>query len=242
MTLSRSGAAGASMLVLSGALALAMLSTPALADSASRTITVTGQGEADGTPDTARISAGVQTQAKTAAQALAQNAAAMNNVFAALKRMGVPEKNIQTSDFSVSPQYTPYNSNSTEAQRIVGYQVSNQVNVTLDGVSKVGSAIDTLVGAGANQMNSISFSIRDPGDLQAQARTAAVDDAVARAQILTKAAHVTLGPIISIEESNAEVPRPVAMMALRAAAPAPTPVAAGRQSISASVSITWEIQ
>ena len=220
----------------SGMLALA---SPAFADSPSRTITVTGQGQAFGTPDTAVISAGVQTQAKTAAQALAANAKAMNAVFAELKQLGIPDKNIQTSDFSVSPQFTQYSS--TEAQKIVGYQVSNQVTVSVDGTSKVGPAIDALVAAGANQMNNIAFTIHNSDALLAKARTAAVADATARAQLLTGAAHVKLGPIISIEENAVDNIHPMPMMAMRAAA-APTPIASGQQAIAASVSITWQIQ
>lgn len=237
MTILRRRALGAAF---SGMIALSALASPALADSPSRTITVTGQGQAYGTPDTAVISAGVQTQAKTAAQALAANAKAMNNVFSALKRLEIPDKNIQTSDFSVSPQFTQYSS--TEAQKIVGYQVSNQVTVTVDGTSKVGPAIDALVAAGANQLNNISFSIHNADALLAKARTAAVADATARAQVLTGAAHVKLGPIISIEENAVENNRPIPMMAARALAALPTPVAAGQQGIAASVSITWQIQ
>lgn len=237
MTLLRARALGAA--AFSGALALSALASPALADGPSRTITVTGQGQAFGTPDTAVISAGVQTQAKTAAQALAANAKAMNSVFAALKQLGIPDKNIQTSDFSVTPQFTQYSS--TEAQKIVGYQVSNQVTVSVDGTSKVGPAIDALVGAGANQMNNISFSIHNADALMAKARTGAVADATTRAQTLTNAAHVKLGPIISIEENAQTEIRPMAAM-MRVAGNAPTPIAAGQQAIVASVSITWEIQ
>ena len=231
-------APGVSAAILSGVLLLG--AGPALADGPSRTITVTGQGQAFGTPDTAVISAGVQTQAKTAAQALAANAKAMNSVFSALKQLGIPDKNIQTSDFSVQPQFTQYSS--TEAQRIVGYQVSNQVTVSVDGTQKVGPAIDALVAAGANQLNNISFSIHNADALMAKARTAAVADATARAQVLTGAAHVKIGPIISIEENNVEGIQPMRMMAGLMKAPAPTPVAAGQQAIAASVSITWEIQ
>ncbi len=222
------------------AFVLALPATAALADPPQRTITVSGEGEALGTPNSAHISAGVTTQATTAAEALARNSAAMNNVFAALKGLGIADKDIQTSDFSVQPQYAPYNSNSTDTQHIVGYQVSNQVNVALDSVSRVGPTIDALVAAGANQMNSIAFTIKDSKALLDRARTEAVDDAVARAEVLTRAAHVTLGPILSIQESGGEGPRPVMFAMARMAAPAPTPVAAGQQSISAGVAITWE--
>ena len=83
-------------------------------------------------PDQAELSAGVVTQGPTAADALAANSRAMNAVFDALKKAGIAEKSIQTSNFSVSPQYTPYKPNATEPPRIVGYQVSNNVTVKVD--------------------------------------------------------------------------------------------------------------
>jgi uncharacterized protein YggE len=206
-----------------------------------RTITVAGHGEVTAPPDSASVSAGVTTQARTAAEALSANASAMNSVFAALKRMGVQDKNIQTSNFSVEPQYAPYNANNQDRQRIVGYQVSNQVDVRLDHVSNVGPTIDTLVAAGANQMNGISFMVHDPKPMMDQARTSAVDDAMARAAVLTKAAHVSLGPILSIEESSNVPPGPIRPMVMMKAV-ASTPIATGEQAISANVSITWAIQ
>jgi len=237
MSLSMTRSARAAMIATASLLA----SGSAYAAEPARTITVEGHGDIAAPPDSASVSAGVTTQAKTAAAALSENAAAMSNVFAALKRLGVPEKNIQTSNFSVEPQYAPYNANSTDRQRIVGYQVSNQVNVLLDHVSNVGPAIDTLVAAGANQMNGIAFTIHDPKPLLDQARTSAVEDAMARAPVLTKAAHVTLGPIVSIAESQNAPPGPLRPMAMLKATAA-TPIAAGEQTIYANVSITWEIQ
>lgn len=214
----------------------------ATAGEPSRTITVQGHGEAMGTPDNATITAGVTTEAKTAADALSANADAMSRVFAALKKIGVADKHIQTSEFSVQPQYAPFNANAAEPQRITGYQVSNAVTVMIDNVSNVGPAIDALVLAGVNQMNSISFGIKDEKALLAQARAAAVDDATAHAEVLTKAAHVTLGPILSIEEAQVELARPVFAMARAEVAPAPTRLAGGEQTLSASVSITWQIK
>ena len=138
--------------------ALVLFAAPAaLADTAPRTLTVSGHGEAGGVPDQAMLSAGVTTQGKTAAAAMAENANEMNAVFAALKRLGVPEKKIQTSNFTVSPQYPPYNANATGQLKIVGYDVTNQVNVTLDDVKKLGPALDALVAAGANQINGVTF-------------------------------------------------------------------------------------
>jgi hypothetical protein len=110
-------------------------------------------------------------------------------------------------------------------------------------VKTLGPALDALVTAGANQINAISFSLRDPKPLLAAAREQAVADAIARAQTLTKAAGVTLGPILTIQEGGADVPRPVYVAArLMAGAPPPTPTAAGEQSVTASVSIVFEIK
>jgi uncharacterized protein YggE len=230
--------AAATILLLVGALS----PTAAQADAA-RTITVTGEGEVRGVPDQAQLSAGVTTVAVTANAALAENARKMTSVFAALSRIGVPQREMKTSNFSVSPQYPPYNQNNAGPQKIVGYQVSNQVDVTLDDVKTLGPALDALVAAGANQINAISFSIRDPQPLLAAAREQAVADAIGRAQTYAKAAGVTLGPILTIQEGGADVPRPVFFAAkVMAGAPPPTPTAAGEQSVTANVSIVFEIK
>jgi len=221
--------------------AAALLAGPALAADAAppRLLTVTGSGEVSAAPDQAQLSAGVVTEAKTAAAALAGNTRAMNAVFATLKRMGIPDKAIQTSGFSVSPQYPPYNSSAPRA--ITGYQVSNTVTVKVDDLTKLGTALDALVSSGANQMNGVSFSFHDPKPLLAKAREEAVKDAIAKAKAYADAAGVTLGPIQAINESGAEPPRPMLMVtAMRAAAP--VPVAPGEQSITASVTIAWEIR
>jgi uncharacterized protein YggE len=233
-------------LALAGVLMAAIVSSAAAADTPlPRTLTVQGHAEVNGAPDSATISAGVTSEGKTAASALSANASSMNSVFAALKRLGVEDKNIQTSGLSVEPQYAPYNNANTDRQRIVGYQASNQVTVTIDHIANVGRTVDELVAAGANQMNGISFAIHDPKPLMADARAQAVDDAVARADVLAKAAHVSLGPILSIEDGIVERPHPIyAMRTMNAiaAAPAPSPVAAGQQSVVADVTIIWEIQ
>ncbi|HTO39374.1 MAG TPA: SIMPL domain-containing protein [Rhizomicrobium sp.] len=210
-------------------------------------LSVSGEGEVHAIPDQAQLSAGVVSHGKTAAEALSANAAAMNTVFATLRKRGIPEKSITTSNFSLSPQYPPYRQDAPQGDRtrIIGYEVSNQVTVILDDVAKAGATLDALVTSGANQAGGVSFTIRDSKPLLAQARTAAVNDAVAKAQTLAKAAGVTLGPILSIQEggSDAPMPRPMMMRAdMMKVASAPTSIAAGEQSVTAHVSITWEIQ
>jgi hypothetical protein len=234
--LSRGGAALILFLLADPQAALAAADTP-------RVITVSGQGEVRAAPDEAMLSAGVVSTARSAAAAMADNAKAMNAVFAALRGAGVAEKSMQTSGFNVSPQYAA-GKDGTQTQRIAGYQVSNTVSVTVDALAKVGPTLDALVASGANSIGDITFDIKNPKAAMAQARALAVADAIERAQTLARAAGVTLGPITSIGENGGyEPPRPMyRMMAGMAAAPAPTPTAAGEQSVTANVSITWEIR
>ncbi|HEY1708569.1 MAG TPA: SIMPL domain-containing protein [Rhizomicrobium sp.] len=221
------------------AIALLFLARPAFAEEP-RILTVSGHGEAAAVPDQAHLSAGVTTQARTAAAALAQNAAQMNAVFAALTKLGVPEKKIQTSNFSVSPQYPQ--SNNDAPPRIVGYQVANQVDVTLDDAKKLGPVLDALVGAGANQIDGVSFGFADPKGLAAKARADAVTDATERAQTYARAAGVSLGPIVSITEAGEGNPAPMPMMRAMEATAARTPVVAGEQTVTATVTIVWELR
>lgn len=220
-------------------LAFAMLTGPALAQAAPpRILTMTGSATAKGAPDMADISAGVSSDAPTAAAALAANSAAMTRLFAALDRAGVGRRNIQTSNFNVSPVYS--NPGPGVQPRLTGYRVNNEVHVILEDITRVGATLDALVAAGANQMNGLSFAIKEPAPLQAKARADAVADARLRAQQYAAAAGVTLGPIQSISEGGAEPPRPMYRMAAMAAAP--TPIAAGEESVNASVTIVWEIR
>lgn len=221
------------------ALVLAAGLTAAQAQTAApRTLTMTGQGEVRAAPDSVTLSAGVTVQGLTAAAALSANTARMQGVFAALKKLGVADKDMQTSNFSVSPLMSDGNN---QPPRVTGYQISNQVRLRLDEVGKLGAALDALVTAGANQMNGVEFSIKDPAPLLTEARGDAVADARAKAETYAKAAGVSLGPILSISENDNSGPRPVyaAMPMVRAAKA--VPVAAGEESVNAQVSIVWEI-
>jgi uncharacterized protein len=208
-----------------------------------RTISVSGQGEISGKPDQARLSAGVLTEAPTAAAALAANTTAMNRVFAALRTLGIPDAKIQTANFSVQPQYPPFRADGTQPRNIiVGYQVSNQVSVIVDDLSKLGPALDALVAGGANQLGGVAFSIANPKPLAERARSAAVADAVAKARTLAAAAGVNLGPLLSIQEGGAIRPVPVFAMQRALAAPSPPPVAIGEESVAVDVTMTYAIQ
>ncbi len=219
---------------------LMLLSPPAAQAAEPHIITVSGEGQASAVPNQAELSAGVAALGATADTALAQNARSMTAVFAALTRLGVPERSIQTSNFSVQPQYAT-NPGGNGPDRITGYLVSNQVNVTLDDTRKLGPALDALVQAGANQINAVSFAIKDQSALQETARKAAIADARKRAQTYAEAAGVSLGGVISIQEGGSSAPVPMFRVMAARAAPG-TPVAAGELSVQASVTVTYELK
>lgn len=228
------------------AYAAIFLGNPALAaDSgvvAPRTLTVTGTGQAKAAPDEANFSAGVVAMGTTAREALAANSKAMNAVIASLKRQGVPDKSIQTANISLNPQYKPCKPDVACTPKISGYEVSNTVTVTTE-IGKAGPVLDALVASGANQIGGISFAIHDPKPLLSEARTAAVKDALDRAQTIARAAGVTLGPILEMNEGGSYVPRPMfKTFAARAVAQEAMPVAGGEETLSANVSVTFEIK
>ncbi len=212
--------------------------TAALAQTAPRTLTMNGEGEVRAAPDSVTLSAGVTSLAPSAAAALAANTTRMQSVFSALKKLGVADKDMQTSNFSVSPQMSDANN---QPPHVTGYQVNNDVMVRLDDVSKLGAALDALVTAGANRMNSVAFAIKDSAPLLTEARGQAVADARSRAETYAKAAGVSLGPILSISENENSGPRPVYSPVPMFSAARAVPTAAGEESVNAQVSIVWEI-
>ena len=207
-----------------------------------RVISLTGHGEVRSAPDMAFVTTGVVTQGATAAEALAANTAAMTNLFAALKTGGIAEKDIQTSNFMVQPRYH-YPEN--KPMELVGYEVSNTVTVNVRKLDSLGALLDKFVQAGSNQINGIGFTVSEPDAAQDEARKLAAADAARKAKVYAEALGVTLGPVLSVSEGvTFQPPMPMvrgkAMMA--DAASAPVPVAAGEQTLSVDVSITWEIR
>jgi hypothetical protein len=188
-----------------------------------RTITVNGEGEAHGVPDRAELSAGVSSLVPTANAALADNARKMTAVFDALKRVGIADCAIQTSNFSVQPQYADTTCRSG-APRIPGYRVSNEVDVTLDDTKTLDGVLDTLVALGANQTSSVGFDISDPAALQTRTREVAMADSLSRAQTYARAGGVSWGRSF---RSRRRAPPPMLRATTITRLMAPTPTAAG---------------
>jgi uncharacterized protein YggE len=221
-------------------IALTSLLAPAqhaLAQGMPRTITVTGEGRADGKPDQAEVTGGVVTEAATAAEAVNANTAAMNQVFATLEGVGVPLARIQTTDFSVQPVFAQRQT--TDLPRVTGYRVSNQVRVRVEQLALIGTILDAMVRSGANQLHGISFTIRDARPLAETARRGAVLDAAAKAKTIAEAAGLRLGAIQTIHEDGAGVPIPVMRMAQAELA---VPVAPGEVTVRVSMTVTYAIE
>lgn len=231
-------------------IALTALVSPALADEPSKpgTISISGKGEVTAAPDTAFITSGVTTDAKTAREALTANTRAMSDLIAALKEAAIDAKDIQTSGFSVAPQYVyankPDANGYTPPPAISGYQVQNSVSVRVRKIAGLGDVLDKMVTVGANTIGGISFSVDDPAKLLDGARKAAFADAKAKASVYTEAAGIDLGRIVSISEGedNPPAPRPMMMKAMASDAAAPVPVEAGQLTYDVNVAVEWELK
>jgi len=216
-----------------------LLAAPALAQTAPPAmISVTGEATVSVPPDLAQIDAGVTTEAKTAREASDANNAAMGKVLLALKGAGIDEKDYQTSRLSLQPESAP--NRTAGPATIVGYRASNRVTIRLRDVTKVASVVDTLVGAGANDIGGINFTVSQASKLLDDAREQAIGDARRKAEIYAKAAGVTLGAPLSILEGSTPVPIPYRRMAAGMAAAAP--VAQGEETLQVTVAVSWAIK
>ena len=244
---------------ISLAVALAVLTAPALVQAhdlssgpvvpAGHTLlTLSAEGRSTRTPDLAVFTAGVTSQGKTAGAALSANSAEMNKVVAALKKAGIADRDIQTSNLNLNPVYEqqrqlPNGTIEPAQPRIIGYQVNNTVNVRQRNLAQFGRVIDTLVAAGANQVNGPSFQMDDADAATDEARTEAMKKARARAELYARAAGLKVVRILTISESGGYVPQPQVMYtrAAMADSAAPTPVAAGEVSMTSSVTVLFEL-
>jgi len=226
--------------------ALAGLVCPAVAQdlaAGSRSITVTGQGEAAGAPDQATVTAGVQTLAATAEESAQQNQAVIARIMQALWDEDVEEQDIQTSDYSIWPQQQQDPGRSGEVT-IVGYRVSNTVRITVDDIDRLGDILGAVTKAGANTIHGISFGVADSAALEAQAREAAMKDARNKAASLAELAGVELGSVLRITmSSSGGYPMPVtSRYASMAAMESGPDISAGQLSVSVQVEVSYEIR
>lgn len=214
------------------------------ADSAFRatTFNLSAAGETAVAPDMATITLGVQSEGPTAAQALSANGVAMNKVVAALRKAGVAERDIQTSNLSVNPQYV-YEEN--KPPRLNGYQASNQVTIQTRDLAKLGQTVDAAAAAGADTVGGISFGLQDPKKAENEARVKAVEALKAKSELYARATGYKVVRLVSLNEAGgySPVPPPMPMyaMAKREAADA-TSISGGELKVRIEVSATYEAQ
>lgn len=224
-----------SLLLLAATLSLAPL-TAAVAETA--TLTVTGMATVETVPDLATLSLGVTTMGPTAGAAMKANSDAVAAVIARLKTTGVADRDIQTSNLSLNPNWVP-NASGT-ASEIQGYMATNMVTIRIRALDTTGAVLDAAIADGANSLNGLYFGLQDPRPAEDEARTLAVADALARAALLAGAAGTTLGPILSITDGGAAPPLPGPMYRMEDNAAA-VPVEAGSLGITASVTMVFQI-
>ncbi|HLX14422.1 MAG TPA: SIMPL domain-containing protein [Bradyrhizobium sp.] len=201
-------------------------------------ISVTGEAHISVPPDLVQIDAGVTSEAKTAREASEANNAAMGKVLTALKGSDIEPKDYQTSRLLLQPQIS--SSKTSAPSAIVGYRASNRVTIRLRDITKVANVIDTLVGAGANDIGGINFMVSQASKLLDEAREQAIADARRKAEIYAKAAGVTLGAPLSISEGGS--PGPIAFGRIAAGVPQSVPIAPGEETLHITVSVSWAIK
>lgn len=225
-------------------------------------LSLSAEGRSNRVPDLAVFSAGVVTHGATAAEALGNNSRQMDRVVAALKRSGIADRDIQTSAISLSPRWNNPEAEAqriaretrqpyvppTEPPRIIGYEARNSVQVRVRRLGEMGQIIDTLVAAGANEVNGPSFTLDDQKAALDEARTEAVALGQERAELYARAAGMRVVRLLSISEGGGYYP--VQQIFVTGAArgggpppppPPPAPVSPGELTLGMSLSMQFEI-
>lgn len=206
-------------------------------------IMATGEGAASLAPDMAIVTLSVTREAETARVALDENSAAMEAVIDAMGEQGIFGKDMQTTGFSIQPRYTYPKPRGEAPPVLAGYTVRNSLTVKVRDLSRLGALLDQSVSLGVNEGGNVRFGNDDPSQALADARTAAVKDALDRVATMAGAAGVKTGRVLEISESQGQIgPRPMMMegMAMARSADA-VPVATGENSYKVTVSVSVAI-
>ena len=205
------------------------------------TVTVTGDARVTAQPDTAIVSVSVVTQNRSAVEAQQQNAAQTTAVINALKRAAGGGE-IKTSGYALVPQRV-YKEN--QPPTITGYEARNSISVTLSDLTKVGAAIDAATEAGANNIDGVSFTLRNDRAARGRALAEATREAVAKAETLAQTLGGRVVRIVAVRENGANSPRPVIYAqqeSFARVAAADTPIEVGTLEISAQAQLVAEIE
>ncbi len=204
-----------------------------------RTITVVGEGTVSAKPDFARANLGVEVIAPTVAEAVKQNSDKMAAIIAKIKSLGIADKDIQTSNYSINPERS-FERGGPGA--VTGYRVSNMVLVTIRDLSKVGTVLDQVTQAGATSVFGVSFGIDDPSKQQAEARAKAMAEAQAHANDLAKLGSVTRSDILSISELITPTAITFAEASIRTTAGGAAPIESGMLEVTVRIQVVYTIR
>jgi uncharacterized protein YggE len=206
------------------------------------TITVNGFGKVFVKPDQVRIQLGLLTMAPTAKEAQQENTVLLNKVIAALNQCGVSNEEIETTEYSIWPEYYQPKPEEQKPPSIISYRVNNIIRVTLNDLSMTGKVIDAAVNAGANRVQSIEFTKKDTCDAQLKALQLACQDAKAKAKAIAQTMGVELAGIISIQESGLGYTPVYLSGAREGASVGETPIQPSELQIYANVTVVYQIR
>ena len=206
------------------------------------TITIEGQGKVRGIPDIATVNLGFTVERKEVRDAQKENAVTMNRLILALKALRVSSEDMQTTDYSIYPQYDYLKDG---AQKLRGYTVTQNVTVKIRDLSKVSDVLDQAGLLGLNQVGGIQFTMDEPEALRQQARVKALVNAKKKAGELARVAGVRLGRVVSFSENtNGGYPQPMfaRSLALEGIGGGVPDIQAGSQDVIVQATVTYEIE
>ena len=207
-----------------------------------RQIHVTGEGVVSAAPDIAMLTFSVRSQAPGASEAFAQTTRLAGAVLAEVEAQGVEARDRQTVQINLNPIYARENGRGYDRNRVAAYEAVMTLNVRLRDIDKAGEVIDAAVEAGANGLDRFHLTFDDPSALQDQARIAAVEDAMAKAEAMAEAAGARLGEVVTISTQGSGGARPAVLTRSSMAAEAAPVIAAGEQDLRVTVSATFTLK
>lgn len=233
-TLLKTGIVTLLVVLLSGA-----VSPAALASSDQKRLQVSGTAVVTASPDIAYITLGVETQDPSAEKAAQDNANIMARVMAALRDLGLTEKEVSTSGYNIYGSTQVINRGSDREETVTTYYVQNRINITTQDLDNLGEIIDRAVKAGANQVQGIRFDVQDKQALQLEALRLAVRQGRAKAEAMAEAAGLVLGDLLTMNESYSTYAPMVTAVAYRADAAVGTAINPGDVEVSATVQMKF---
>lgn len=222
-----------------------MFQSQTLSQQNANQITVSGEGKVYAKPDVALVTLGVTTQAVTVADVTKNNTDKMNSIILAIKNLKIAEKDIQTTNYNLSPQY---NYTQRQGQVFQGYSLEQDVQVKIRDFAKIGDVLSQATANGANVVGDLQFTIDNPQQFKDQARAQAIAQAKSNAQNLAKESGIGLGKLINVMEGNSN-PYPIAYNSMSKglgagavmSAPIPT-VQPGQQEIDVTINLTYQVK